>query len=199
MVKIRRFNKRLFEDNNTTNNQQVTPPATNTTGTQPATDTTTTQPQNQTPVQTPAQPVTQQTQPNQTEQNDTQKAVSELLQSMSNTYWIMANNVPEIIKSKLPDFKPENQEAKPIIDLWDAFKKDPNENTFNAFINAFKNFGTPQQDPNNPIQPDTTTQNQVPQNNVSASIQYNFTAALQENLKRAIQDKQIASTFKTYF
>jgi len=44
----------------------------------------------------------------------------------------------------LPDFTDKNQQAQPIIKLWNDFKAKPEQNTYNAFINAFKNFGVPQ-------------------------------------------------------
>lgn len=204
-VKIRKF-KRLFEDD--ANNPQAT------TQQPAATDATTTPANNQAPAPAapaqnpaPAQPdANAQQQPAQSQQpqqqqdnqpNETQQAVTEILKSMENTYWCIANNVPDMIKEKLPDFKPENEQAKPIIGLWDAFKKDPNENTFKAFLEGFKNFGAPVQTDNS-TQPAAPAQNQVPQNNVSASIQYNFTTALHENLKIANYQKKL-NNLKNYF
>lgn len=192
--------KRLFEDDTTTN-QQVTQ---NNNTQQPVQN-------NPQPVQNNAnqQPVnTQQPQPtdqnaqqqqnnqqnNQQQQdtqqlNDNQKAVQELLELMKNTYWCISNNIPEMIKEKIPTFTPDNVEAKPIIDLWDAFKKEPNETTFNSFVDAFTKFGSQQQ------QPDVNNTQQ----NVNASTIYNFRNALHENLSKAMHKQMTEKALKNYF
>lgn len=186
MVKIKR--KKLFEDDfNTQNQQQVQQPAqqpaqqttqqsTQQTAQQPAQ-----QPQQQVNQQQPQQPTDQNQQPQQQVQQDpqqqqkqqeTQQKVAEIMKNMENTYWSIAYDVPSEIQKALPDFNNNNQEAQPIIKLWDDFKKAPDQNKYTAFINAFKQFGVPQQ--------------QQQQQNVNASYQLDidFRTALHENLKR---------------
>jgi hypothetical protein len=45
---------------------------------------------------------------------------------MENAYWAISNNVPEEIQKSVPEFNKDNEQAKPIIDLWEKFKGDPN-------------------------------------------------------------------------
>lgn len=116
-----------------------------------------------------------------------QPKIEQILNNMKNTYWIMANNLPEEIQKQIPEFKQGNAQADPIIKLWEEFKNNPEENTFNAFINAFKTFGQPQQQ-----------QDQNNQQNVSASYksEINFKRALHENLNKNTKQKQIMRTIK---
>lgn len=200
MIKIKR--KRLFEDD-------VNPAQVQTNIQQPVQQTNQGQQQQQ-PVQQqqpnqqqqPAQPqnnqqpIQQQQQPAQStpEQQKSeeyakqvQPKIEQLLNNMKNTYWIMANNLPEEIQKQIPEFKQGNAQADPIIKLWEEFKNKPEENTFNAFINAFKTFGQPQQQ-----------QGQNNQQNVSASYksEINFKRALHENLNKNTKQKQIMRSIK---
>ena len=199
MIKIKR--KRLFEDDVNpaqvqTNIQQNAQQADQSQQQQqPA------QPQQQ---QQPIQQQQQQQQQSQQQQQpaqptpDQQKAaeyakqvqpkIEQILNNMKNTYWIMANNLPEEIQKQIPEFKQGNAQAEPIIKLWEEFKNKPEENTFNAFINAFKTFGQPQQQ----------QQDQNNQQNVSASYksEINFKRALHENLNKNTKQKQIMRTIK---
>lgn len=215
MVKIIRKKKRLFEDDNQTaapannqptsntttpaspaNNQQNnTQPTTNNSVTQAPTDNTNQQqPANNQQVtnndqqqQQPAQDQNQQQ--NQQQPNQNQQAVLDILKNMENQYWCIANNVPEMIKEKIPDFKPDNAEAAPIIKNWDAFKQNPSEQTFNAFIDSFKNFGN--------------IQNQEQQQNVQESLKRkaitDFRSLLESRLQQANQDKFTENVCKYYF
>lgn len=186
MVKIKR--KKLFEDDFNTQNQQQGQQSAQ----QPVQQQPTQQPIQQ-PVQQPAQQPQQQQanqqqpqqqtnqnqQPQQQVQQDpqqqqkqqeTQQKVAEIMKNMENTYWSIAYDVPSEIQKVIPDFNNNNQEAQPIIKLWDEFKKAPDQNKYTAFINAFKQFGVPQQQQ---------------QQNVNASYQLDidFRTALHENLK----------------
>lgn len=215
MVKIIRKKKRLFEEEQQTQPAQA--PANN--GQQPATNTAATAPANTNnnqpaPVnngqqqaaptdannqqqtndvnQQPQQQNNQQDQNNQQQQqpNATQQAVLDILKNMENQYWAIANNVPDMIKEKIPDFKPDNAEAAPIIKNWDAFKQNPSEQTFNAFIDSFKTFGTPQ--------------HQDQQQNVQESLKkqktiVNFRSLLEQKLSQANQDRFIENVCKYYF
>lgn len=136
--------------------------------------------------QQPAQPTPEQ-QKAEEYAKQVQPKIEQLLNNMKNTYWIMANNLPEEIQKQIPEFKQGNAQADPIIKLWEEFKNKPEENTFNAFINAFKTFGQPQQQ-----------QDQNNQQNVSASYksEINFKRALHENLNKNIKQKQIMRTIK---
>ena len=197
MIKIRK--KRLFEDdvnpaqvqnNIQQNTQQIDQ---NQQQQQPA------QPQQQQqPIQQQQQQQPQQQQQSAQPTPDQQKAaeyakqvqpkIEQILNNMKNTYWIMANNLPEEIQKQIPEFKQGNAQAEPIIKLWEEFKNKPEENTFNAFINAFKTFGQPQQQ----------QQDQNNQQNVSASYksEINFKRALHENLNKNTKQKQIMRTIK---
>ena len=91
--------------------------------------------------------------------------------------WTIANNVPQEIQKVLPDFTDKNQQAQPVIKLWNDFKAKPEQNTYNAFINAFKNYGVPQQ-----------TQQNV---NASYKSDISFRQALRENLKKHQQEQEV--------
>lgn len=138
--------------------------------------------------QQPAQPTPEQ-QKAEEYAKQVQPKIEQILNNMKNTYWIMANNLPEEIQKQIPEFKQGNAQADPIIKLWEEFKNKPEENTFNAFINAFKTFGQPQQQ---------QQQDQNNQQNVSASYksEINFKRALHENLNKNTKQKQIMRTIK---
>lgn len=187
MIKIRR--KRLFEDDATTNNGQQPAAQPQQNNTQPAAQPAqpavpnNQQPQqntnNQQQNQQPDQNQQQQNQNQQQEQqpNPVQQSVQELLKQFENIYVMVANSVPDMIKEKIADFKPDNQQAAPVIKLWDAFKAQPSEQTFNAFIDGFKAYGSVSEDQNQ--------QQQQTQQNESRITAYNFTKALNERLQRA--------------
>jgi len=60
-------------------------------------------------------------------------------------YWAIATDFVKEIQDNIPDFKADNQAAKPGIDAWEAFKKEPGEATFNTFMDALSAFAAPQQ------------------------------------------------------
>ena len=150
------------------------------------------------PAQQPAQPAQQpqqQVQPQQQQQqqqnNDIQQRVAEVLKKMENAYWAISNNVPDEIQKSVPEFNKDNEQAKPIIDLWEKFKGDPNQTTYNAFVDAFKNFGVPQQ----------TDQNQQQQQAINAGYiaDFDFRQALQENLNRYSKEQMIIDSLNYYY
>ena len=153
--------------------------------------------------QQPAQQQQQQVQPQQQQQqpqqqqnqqqqnNDIQQRVAEVLKKMENAYWAISTNVPEEIQKSVPEFNKDNEQAKPIIDLWEKFKGDPNQTTYNAFVDAFKNFGVPQQ----------TDQNQQQQQAINAGYiaDFDFRQALQENLSRYSKEQMIIDSLNYYY
>lgn len=151
------------------------------------------QPQQQPAQQQQQQPAQQQQQQqNQQQQNnDIQQRVAEVLKKMENAYWAISNNVPEEIQKSVPEFNKDNEQAKPIIDLWEKFKGDPNQTTYNAFVDAFKNFGVPQQ----------TDQNQQQQQAINAGYiaDFDFRQALQENLSRYSKEQMIIDSLNYYY
>ncbi len=153
------------------------------------------QPQQQPAQQQPQQPQQsqQQQQPQQQQQqnNDIQQRVADVLKKMENAYWAISNNVPEEIQKSVPEFNKDNEQAKPIIDLWEKFKGDPNQTTYNAFVDAFKNFGVPQQ----------TDQNQQQQQAINAGYiaDFDFRQALQENLNRYSKEQMIIDSLNYYY
>lgn len=153
------------------------------------------QPQQQPAQQQPQQPQQsqQQQQPQQQQQqnNDIQQRVADVLKKMENAYWAISNNVPEEIQKSVPEFNKDNEQAKPIIDLWEKFKGDPNQTTYNAFVDAFKNFGVPQQ----------TDQNQQQQQAINAGYiaDFDFRQALQENLSRYSKEQMIIDSLNYYY
>lgn len=201
MIKIRR--KRLFEDDATVNNgqqpaQNTAPangqPANNAAPAQPAAQNAQGQPdqnQQQNNTNQQQQPQQDQNQQQQNQQpNPTQQAIQELLKRFENIYDLVANNVPELIKEKIPDFKPENPQAAPIIKLWDAFKAQPAEQSFNAFIDALKNFGSA------PADSQQNNNQQQQQQNEARVTSFNFTKALHERLNHARYVKMTEEYFK---
>jgi hypothetical protein len=99
---------------------------------------------------------------------------------MENVYWMISVNIPEEIQKELPDFKQGNTMADPIIKLWGDFKNNPNENTFNTFLDSFKTFGeTPQQNNANNQQQQAV--------NAGLKAAYSFNKKLLENLDIAKQ------------
>ena len=147
--------------------------------------------QQQQPAQQPAQQQPQQQQNQQQQNNDIQQRVGEVLRKMENAYWAISNNVPEEIQKSVPEFNKDNEQAKPIIDLWEKFKGDPNQTTYNAFVDAFKNFGVPQQ----------TDQNQQQQQAINAGYiaDFDFRQALQENLNRYSKEQMIIDSLNYYY
>ena len=141
--------------------------------------------------QQPAQQQPQQQQNQQQQNNDIQQRVGEVLRKMENAYWAISNNVPEEIQKSVPEFNKDNEQAKPIIDLWEKFKGDPNQTTYNAFVDAFKNFGVPQQ----------TDQNQQQQQAINAGYiaDFDFRQALQENLNRYSKEQMIIDSLNYYY
>lgn len=127
------------------------------------------QQQQQQQQQPPVQP--QLTQQEMQKYQEIQQKVGEILKNLENVYWAIGNDVPAEIQKAIPDFKQENQQAQPIIKLWNDFKAKPEQNTYNAFVNAFKTFGqVPQQ--------------QQQQINAGYKAEISFKQALHENLKK---------------
>ena len=118
--------------------------------------------------------------------NKYEQKIQEVLKKMENTYWMIAVNVPEEIQKDIPDFRQGNQMADPIIKIWNDFKANPNQENFNAFIDAFKTFGT--------VSLNTST-------NVNAGLKaaYSFNKKLMDNLNLANQRKYYNSVIEDYF
>lgn len=99
-------------------------------------------------------------------------------------YWAIATDFVKEIQDNIPDFKADNQAAKPGIDAWEAFKKEPGEATFNTFMDALSAFAAPQQ-------PEQQTSEQAQQAQaLQDSVVLDFGARLEERLrKRVIYDE----------
>ena len=182
-MKIKRF-KRIYEDETPQQNPQQ--PAQ-----QPAQQQQAAQPAQQQPAQQNPQQGQQQQQ-QQPQQNQYAQKVTDLLKKMENTYWIMSINLPEEIQKEIPDFKQGNQAADPIIKLWNDFKQNPDEAKFNAFVDAFKNFGNPQ-----PAEGQEGQQQQAVNAGLIAS--YSFRHKLMENLNKAKAKKHYNDMIQSYF
>ncbi len=206
-MKLRKFNKahRLNEDDQNTQQQQTAAPA-------PAANAQPTAPQAQpaAPAQpsAPAQPVAQNAAPQQqpaqqqpAQQNQQQpqanaadvekiQKANQFLEGVKNNikenkiYWAIATDFVKEIQDNIPDFKADNQAAKPGIDAWEAFKKEPGEATFNTFMDALSAFAAPQQ-------PEQQTSEQAQQAQaLQDSVVLDFGARLEERLrKRVIYDE----------
>ena len=206
-MKLRKFNKahRLNEDEQNTQQQQTAAPAP-AANAQPAAPQAqpaapaqpsapaqpTAQnvaPQQQPAQQQPAQQNQQQPQANAADVEKIQKA-NQFLEGVKNNikenkiYWAIATAFVKEIQDNIPDFKADNQAAKPGIDAWEAFKKEPGEATFNTFIDALSAFVAPQQ-------PEQQTSEQAQQAQaLQDSVVLNFGARLEERLrKRVIYDE----------
>lgn len=131
----------------------------------------------------------QQNQQQQQQQQQIQQKVGEMLKNLENAYWAIGNNVPEEIQKAIPEFKVDNEQAKPIIDLWNKFKEKPDQNSYNAFINAFKQFGIPQQQ----------EQNQQQAVNAGYINDFDFKQALQENLRNYNREQAIIDSLSRYY
>ena len=197
---IRRKRQHLNEDDANQQNQQQ--PAANNAPQQqnaPAAN----QPQQQTPEQQPAQnqsePQPQQQQNQQPQQNQLsqeQQQVNNLLTSVrdniqkGNIYWALSINLADEIKKAIPTFKTDNQAAKPGIDAWEAFKKNPQEQTFNTFIDELSKFGAPQQEA--PAPAEQAQQAQQLQDSVVLDFGARLEEKLNNKLKMDFYAKQIA-------
>lgn len=204
---IRRKRQYLNEDDaNQTQQQPAQQPAANTTAPQqqpaPAAQTAPVQqpqqPANQAPAQQPAQDQnSQQQQPQQQNQpSQEQQQVNNFLTGVrdniqkGNIYWALSINLADEIQKAIPTFKADNQAAKPGIDAWEAFKKDPQEQTFNTFIDQLSKFGAPQQEAPAPAEQAQQAQQ------LQDSLVLNFGARLEEKLNNKLKmdfyAKQIA-------
>ena len=134
----------------------------------------------------------QQQQQQQPQQNPYADKVNQVLKNMENSYWIMSVNLPEEIQKQIPDFKQGNQAADPIIKLWNDFKQNPDEQKFNAFVDAFKNFGNPQQG-------DQQQQQQQQAVNAGLIAAYSFRQKLMENLNKVNSQKHYNNMIQNYF
>lgn len=75
-----------------------------------------------------------------------QAKVKEILEkNLNNVYWAICNDVAAYIQQQIPDFKQGNEKADAAIKAWEECKKDPKEETYKAFLQAFEQFGTPEQ------------------------------------------------------
>lgn len=202
-MKLRKFNKahRLNEDDQNTQQQQTAAPA-------PATNVQPAAPQAQpaAPVQpsAPAQPAAQNAAPQQqpaqqqpAQQNQQQpqanaadvekiQKANQFLEGVKNNikenkiYWAIATDFVKEIQDNIPDFKADNQSAKPGIDAWEAFKKEPGEATFNTFMDALSAFVAPQQ-------PEQQTSEQAQQAQaLQDSVVLDFGSRLEERLRKRI-------------
>ena len=206
-MKLRKFNKahRLNEDDQNTQQQQTAAPAPAANAqpaapqaqpaapaqpsapAQPAAQNAA--PQQQPAQQQPAQQNQQQPQANAADVEKIQKA-NQFLEGVKNNikenkiYWAIATDFVKEIQDNIPDFKADNQAAKPGIDAWEAFKKEPGEATFNAFMDALSAFAAPQQ-------PEQQTSEQAQQAQaLQDSVVLDFGARLEERLrKRVIYDE----------
>lgn len=206
-MKLRKFNKahRLNEDDQNTQQQQTAAPAPATNAqpaapqaqpAAPAQPSAPSQPvaQNAAPQQQPAQqqPAQQNQQQPQANAADVEKIqkANQFLEGVKNNikenkiYWAIATDFVKEIQDNIPDFKADNQAAKPGIDAWEAFKKEPGEATFNTFIDALSAFAAPQQ-------PEQQTSEQAQQAQaLQDSVVLDFGARLEERLrKRVIYDE----------
>lgn len=171
MIKIRK--KRLNEDDNPiTNNVQQTVQA---------------QQQNQQQQQQQDQQQQQQIQQQQQQAQQTIQKVQNILKKMENTYWIISVYLPEEIQKEIPEFKQGNQQADPIIKLWNDFKTTPDEQHFNDFVNAFKGFGT------------IDTSSNMQQVNAGLKAAYSFKKKLMDNLQIARQRNYYNTISEDYF
>ena len=193
MAKIRIKRRRLNEDDQQPMQQPMQQPQQNNqqqqTQQQPQQNNQQQQNQNQDTVQQQTQQTNQQQQQNiqqVTQPNKYEQKIQEVLKKMENTYWMIAVNVPEEIQKDIPDFRQGNQMADPIIKIWNDFKANPNQENFNAFIDAFKTFGT--------VSLNTST-------NVNAGLKaaYSFNKKLMDNLNLANQRKYYNSVIEDYF
>jgi hypothetical protein len=206
-MKLRKFNKahRLNEDDQNTQQQQTAAPAPAANAqpaapqaqpaapaqpsapAQPAAQNVA--PQQQPAQQQPAQQNQQQPQANAADVEKIQKA-NQFLEGVKNNikenkiYWAIATDFVKEIQDNIPDFKADNQAAKPGIDAWEAFKKEPGEATFNTFMDALSAFAAPQQ-------PEQQTSEQAQQAQaLQDSVVLDFGARLEERLrKRVIYDE----------
>ena len=99
-------------------------------------------------------------------------------------YWALANDFVGEVQKNIPEFKADNPAAKPGIDAWETFKKDPSQQNFDAFIDQLKAFaGVGQQQ-----QP--TAEQAQQQQAVNDSLVANFGARLEKRLhEQLIIDK----------
>ncbi len=194
ILKRKKFT-RLYEDDETQNQQNINQQQTS------STDTNNQQAQqNQNQNNANQQQDNLNQQQNNQQQNQQQTAAEQsqnlekmqgLLKNITNVYWAISNNIPEEIQKVFPDFKQGNQKADPIIKLWNDFKANPDEGKFNTFINAFKNYGS-------------ETQNESLNINILKNIEkrraiLNFRNALSENLSEAKRNKKLNNIAKAYF
>ena len=202
-MKLRKFNKahRLNEDDQNTQQQQTAAPAPAANAqpaapqaqpaapaqpsapAQPAAQNAA--PQQQPAQQQPAQQNQQQPQANAADVEKIQKA-NQFLEGVKNNikenkiYWAIATDFVKEIQDNIPDFKADNQAAKPGIDAWEAFKKEPGEATFNTFIDALSAFAAPQQ-------PEQQTSEQAQQAQaLQDSVVLDFGSRLEERLRKRI-------------
>lgn len=81
---------------------------------------------------------------------NTINGIREVIQQ-NNPYALIAFDLPKYIETNVPGFA-NDSDAKDTMTKWEAFKKNPSEQTFNDMMNSFATFG-------NGGQPVQTTQN----------------------------------------
>lgn len=132
--------------------------------------------------------------PEQKAMKERHEKVSQMLDKLKNVYWAISTNVPQEIQALIPDFKKENEEAKTSIDAWDKFKKEPNENNYKTFVDAFSKYG----------EETTQTSEQVAYNavevqNISESISKTFGDRLNNKLAGAKKQSYYNNVLETYY
>ena len=96
-----------------------------------------------------------------------------------NFFWALTFNLPQELEKAVPEFTQQNPEAKAGIDAWNAFKEQPSEQSFQAFITAVNTFAQgPQQQP-------AAEQQAVQTNAQQESISRNFGERLHEKFVAA--------------
>lgn len=155
------------------------------------------QPTQQAPQQTQDQSQQQPAQPQQQPQeNPNKQKVTDIVTKLVNEpYWIGSVYLPDEIQKQIPEFKSGNQAADPAIAAWNEYKAKPNKETYEKFINLFKQFGG--------IGEDQQQNQQQPQQqqavNAGLKAAYSFQKNLMENLAIANKKKYYNTVVEDYF
>jgi len=91
-------------------------------------------------------------------------------------YWALANDFVGEVQKNIPEFKADNPAAKPGIDAWETFKKDPSQQNFDAFIDQLQTFAGVSQ------QQQPTAEQAQQQKAVNDSLVIDFGARLEKRL-----------------
>ena len=95
-------------------------------------------------------------------------------------YWALANDFVGEVQKNIPEFKADNPAAKPGIDAWETFKKDPSQQNFDAFIDQLQTFAGVSQ------QQQPTAEQAQQQKAVNDSLVIDFGARLEKRLHEQI-------------